>query len=231
MNPVGRLVGVLLAPVTGAVSLVRRARMFHPEGVVYRADVTPLSDEGARLAGDAMARFSGAWWRGGKEWTDVLGLALRIGPEPTQDLLFATIRSPWTTLLASLSTKQHDFLANDFYAVSPFDMEGVGRVKLRVRSPRAGRPGGKDRSDRLARAVAAGAAILTLEIRELGPGKRWRPVAQVALTGPMQVDQEALRFSPFRDGRGIRPRGFVHALRKATYAASQAVRPRHASMT
>ena len=38
----GRLVGGLLAPLTGAVSLLRQARTFHPEGLVYRLDfLTP----------------------------------------------------------------------------------------------------------------------------------------------------------------------------------------------
>ena len=103
-----------------------------------------------RLEGAALIRLSTAWWRGGKEWIDALGLAMRLGREPSveahegdQDLLFATIRRPWTTLLAPLTTEQHDFLANDYYAVSPFDVairRGCGsRPSVTARaSPRAG---------------------------------------------------------------------------------------------
>jgi hypothetical protein len=43
----------------------------------------------------------------------------------------------------------------------------------------------------------------------------------------VELDQEALRFDPFRDGRGITPVGFVHSMRKLTYLASQRARPHH----
>src|SRR5581483_3247415 len=125
--------GWLLAPLTGTLSLLRRARMFHPEGAVYRARVEtvpgPYAMLGRRLEGPALARLSTAWWRSGKEWLDALGIAIRVGRDPgaeakrgDQDLLFATIRSPWTTPFAPLTTEQHDFLANDYYGVSPFEV-------------------------------------------------------------------------------------------------------------
>ena len=43
----------------------------------------------------------------------------------------------------------------------------------------------------------------------------------------LQQSQRAdtMRFSPFRSGRGIFPRGLVQNLRRATYALSQAARP------
>ncbi|MEO8183439.1 MAG: hypothetical protein ABI895_31785 [Deltaproteobacteria bacterium] len=44
----------------------------------------------------------------------------------------------------------------------------------------------------------------------------------------LDLDQEALRFDPFRAGRGVTPVGFVHALRRATYLASQRARPARA---
>src|SRR4051812_3496321 len=111
-TPLGRVTGALLAPVTAFVSALRRARMFHPDGVVYRADVEPIptanrhgahAQVAARLAGPALIRLSSAWWKGDREWPDVLGAALRfrsrpvISPVPDpgdQDLLFATILSP-----------------------------------------------------------------------------------------------------------------------------------------
>ena len=225
--------GWLLAPLTGTLSLLRRARMFHPEGAVYRARVEavegPWSMLGRRLEGPALARLSTAWWRSGKEWLDALGIALRLGRDPgaeaqrgDQDLLFATIRSPWTTPFAPLTTEQHDFLANDYYAVSPFDVAGVGRAKLRLVSARPRRLRAQNRGARLAEAVDRGEAWLRLELQI---AKRWEPVARIVLVEPAQVDQERLRFSPFRDGKGISPRGFVHGLRRATYLLSQVARP------
>src|SRR5262245_6871606 len=130
----GRTLGLLLAP----VSLARRARMFHTEGVLYRAEAVARSPSPAaqRLEGPALLRFSGAWWRR-RQWPDVLGIAVRFcasasasagtGAEPCaetapgdQDLIFATVRRPWTAPLAPLSTRVHDYLANDYYGVSPF---------------------------------------------------------------------------------------------------------------
>ncbi|MEO5730419.1 MAG: hypothetical protein ABI134_21320, partial [Byssovorax sp.] len=59
---IGRATGVLAAPVAALSSFIRGARIFHPEGVVYRADVHADVTEGAlgeigrRLAGSALAR-------------------------------------------------------------------------------------------------------------------------------------------------------------------------------
>jgi len=231
--------GWALAVVTGAGAWLRRARFFHPEGVVYVAKVTNAGTDartravGERLAGAALVRFSSAVWRK-HEWKDVLGMAVRFRrtavpsaeAEPTdQDLLCATIRSPWTTLLAAIPTRVHDFLKNDFHGVSPFQVDGEGRVKLRFRAPEHERRPGGSRQERLDLAVKAGRAVLTLEMRPLLALGRWQPVATVALEHPVRIDQATLRFSPFRNGRGVVPRGFVHALRVATYAASQAMRP------
>lgn len=230
----GVAAGFLLAPFTGAVALVRRARTFHPEGAVRRAEVAPLPGPlgpvARRLAGPALVRLSSAWWRGGKEWLDALGCAVRFGHSPSaapqpgdQDLLFATIRSPWTTLLAPLTTEQHDFLANDYYAVSPFQVNGAGRCQLRLVCPRPRGLRGS-RGERLQKAVERGEASLQLQLRL--EGADWTPLAEIRLLEASPIDQAALRFSPFRDGRGFAPRGFVHGLRVATYALSQLARPR-----
>lgn len=235
----GEWIGAGLAPLAALGSLVRRARILHPDGVVYRAEVTEVATTdaalarlGKALAGPALVRFSSAWWKRGPELPDVLGLALRLRSDETvsaepgprdQDLLFATIRWPLTTLLAPLSTDAHSFLHDDYHGVSPFRVEGLGRVKLRLRTPHRGSDG-QSREQALASAVASGRAELTLQVRRLGLG-RYRDVAVVRLRAPVLVDQEALRFSPFRCARGVRPVGFIHALRRATYAASQLARP------
>ena len=133
---VGRVGGWALAPVTAAVAAARHSRVFHPDGVVFEVVIQPTAEDpdlwrlAKRLEGTGIARLSSALWKGDKEWIDNLGLALRFGDD--QDLLFATIRSPWTTVLAALRTKFHDFLANDFYAVSPFRVDGIGRVRWRL---------------------------------------------------------------------------------------------------
>ena len=231
--------GLLLAPLAGGAAALRRARTFHPEGALFRATVNPLVTTGptgelaARLSGDALVRLSTSMWTGGREWIDVLGCAVRFRSEHVpsvvpaagdQDLLCATIRTPLTTLLAPLRTHWHDFLRNDYYAVSPFFVEGLGRVKFRV-TTRPVRLPGRDRGERLQQAVDAGLASLRLEIRSVRGGG-WSPLCAIRLLERLELDQEALRFDPFRDGRGIRPVGFVQYLRPASYWASQRVRPR-----
>jgi hypothetical protein len=231
----GLVAGVVLAPITALVSWLRRARMFHPDGAVYRATVEvaesaprDLRMVGHRLAGQVLVRLSGAWWRAPREWPDVLGMAVRWAPPDTQDLLLATIRFPLTTPLAPLATNVRSFLWNHYHAVSPFLVAPVGRVKLRMRSPRIRNGRGVSRMAHLAREVDAGRATWTLEARRLGPPfylRRWEPVARLTLQRRVTIDEAALRFSPFITGRGLRPIGFVHGLRAATYAASQRARP------
>jgi hypothetical protein len=236
----GEAVGGLLAPLAGVASYLRHARVFHPEGAVYRVEVTPLARTApydalaARLAGPALARLSTAWWKHGREWIDILGFALRFRDQPDpspypnegdQDLLFATLRSPWTMLLAPLTTRQHDFLRNDYFALGTFEVAGVGRLAWRLVGPRA-RIAGRDRGERLEHAVATGAAAFRLEACPKTRRGRWLPVALVQLRERVVLDQEALSFSPFRTGRGIEPRGFLHALRVAPYRVSHWVRAR-----
>lgn len=235
----GTAAGWLVAPVTGMVALVRHARMFHPDGVVRRVRVVPIPESeaarrvGERLEGPAIVRFSSAWWRGDKEWIDALGCAIRFvadeefGPDPKpgdQDLLFATIRFPWTTPLAPLATNVHSFLDDNYFAVSPFDVEDAGVVKFRLATPKIA--GGRgERKTSLDEAVRSGEAVLRLDMKRPGILRGWTPVAKLVVQEELAIDQAALRFSPFRSGRGIRPRGFVHALRRGTYALSQAARP------
>jgi hypothetical protein len=109
-RPVGRATpvveataGVAAAAVMGAASAIRRKRVFHPEGVAFRATYqatgahhgAPLLDEAGTH--DAVVRLSrGAGLPG--SLPDFLGLALRIpdahGPDQHQDLLLVSSMSP-----------------------------------------------------------------------------------------------------------------------------------------
>lgn len=234
----GLWVGAGLAPLTAAISHARQARMFHPDGVVLRASTEPCAAEpelqriAEQLAGPTLARFSSALWRG-HEWPDVLGAALRFGWDGevgTQDLLLATIRFPWTMLLSPLATNYRSFLWNHYHAVSPFAVTGVGPAKLRLRSPRLGNRADSTRAEHLQNAMRAGHAVFELQLRRLDVSplrRRWEPLARVTLLAPVDVDQSALRFSPFNDAAGLHPVGFIHAIRVAAYAASQRARPAH----
>lgn len=235
----GNALGWMVAPLFALTSALRRARTFHPTGEVYAADVAPTDNAGSlgeRLRGPALVRLSGALWKREREGLDVLGLALRLrrtralsaeAEADDQDILFATIKHPWTMLFAPLTTNAHDFLANDYFGVSPFEISGVGRCYLRLRPiAHAAASHGASRSTRLRAAVARGDAALRVEVRPAREAD-WREVATITLREPAPIDQERLRFWPFRAGRGIAPRGFVHSLRRGVYTLSQRARPHH----
>jgi hypothetical protein len=237
----GRLVGAALAPAAAAASAARRARVFHPTGILCRAQVSSVSgppsctELGERLAGSALVRLSAGLHKQESVAFDVLGCAIRfhrsaqltVTPEPDdQDLLLVTSRSLWTLPLALLTTRLDDFFANDYHGMAPFDIKGFGCGHVRLRSVTRPFDGGGARRERLMRALGTG--TFSLELRRCGLAQPYRPIAQLRLLEPVDLDQEALAFSPFQNGRGIRPRGFTHALRVATYAASQSARPRRA---
>jgi hypothetical protein len=234
----GLLAGAALAPFTALGSSLRSSRLFHPRGVVLSGSARPAPatspaerEVGQRLAGPVFARFSSAWWKA-REWPDVLGCALRFSTRSElalapgagdQDLLLATIRHPLTTLLAPLSTRAGDYLRNHYFGVSPFAVAPLGRVKLRL-APERPAPAGNGRDQRLDSALARGPIALTLEARDDRLGARYRPIARIELAARVEPDPSELRFDPFANGRGLEPRGFVHGLRMASYAASRYAR-------
>lgn len=235
---VGFAVGMALAPFAAVGSLVRRARVFHPEGVVYGAEVTPDTAGGParevanRLVGPAFVRLSGALWKGQKEWPDILGVSIRlrgdatVSPEPAssdQDLLFATVRSSWLLPLSPFTTNVHSFLGNEYHALGVFETAELGRVKLRL-VPSGVPGGGRSRLESLERAAARGGAVFELQARPLLLGARYEPIARIRLVKRLTIDQEALRMSPFRAGRGIVAKGFLNAMRLLPYVASQLAR-------
>jgi hypothetical protein len=238
----GLAVGLTWAPAVAAISALRKSRMFHPRGVLATGRVFPSPYAldhvvAERIAGPALVRLSGALAKDEQQRFEVLGLGLRIGRRPIasvspsdgdQDVLFATIVSPLTMPIAALSTRSDDFLANRYWGVAPFEVEGIGRVKLRL-SPTMGasEPHAGRRREKLAHAIALGRARFSLDVRHT-LHTQWEPLAILELDALCDLDQEALRFDPFRTGRGIVPVGFVHAIRKYVYAAGQAARPAHA---
>jgi hypothetical protein len=234
--------GAALAPIVAVGSFLRRARIFHPDGVVYRAEVTPDAPDGAagevamRLAGPALVRLSSALRRrrtGRAARPDLLGMAIRfkthadtsVVPEQgDQDMLFATMRSVLMLPINLLTTHVDSFLFDDYYAIGLFDSAELGEVHFRMKTP--GIPGGDmSREQALEKAVAEGNAVFELQARAVPGGGRYEPVARIRLIERAEVDQAALRFSPFRTGRGIVPRGLVNALRVVPYPASQLARP------
>ena len=237
---IGTAIGKLLAPAIAAVSSLRKARTFHPRGLVFEGRSEPIiggafANLGADLEGRVLARFSQALWKRPSERFDVLGIALRFRAIHRafdhrallgdRDLLLATIRSPFTMPLSPFTTNAHDFQANNFFAVAPFEVHGHDRVELRlvpVEPPQTDGP----RADRLRTAVATGRCIWHLEARKTLT-REWHAIARITFDRELDLDQEALQFDAFRTGEGLEPVGLVHAIRKAVYAAGQHSRPAH----
>lgn len=233
----GWLSGWMIAPLFAVVSFARAARTFHPRGPTFHASVR--ADAAApvewhafakSLVGPALVRFSGALWKRAQRIPDVLGCAIRLrrvdtdDPEPSsgdQDLLFATIRRPWTLFFAPATTRVTDYLQNDYYGVSPFDFGTDSRMYLRL-CPQRPHDGRGKRSERLEAALEQGVWLkLECSPKPFGP---YAPLATIHLERPADIADDDLHFSPFRTGRNVRPRGFVHALRRGVYEASQRAR-------
>ena len=209
----GRAAGWAIgAPFLAAMTAMRRSRPLHPTGELYEAtcsstvpsdDLRPLADA---LHGPALVRLSHALWKRPRPHVpDVLGCAVRFGRE--QDLLFATIKRPWTTPFAPFTTDVDAYLENVYFGVSPFEVKGIdGRLYLRLRPF-------KDE--------ALGGFVVEASRR---PRTAYREVARVTLDRIEEGGGARMHFDPFRTGRGIEPHGFVHALRHGAYAASRTIR-------
>jgi hypothetical protein len=191
-----------------------------------------------RLAGHALVRLSTATWRGGREWPDILGASVRFRRDAhlteeaspgDQDVLFATSRHVWTLAPAVLTTRVHDWLENDYYGLAPFSVRGLGLAKLRLTSVRGGPRRHGSRVQRLKDAMREGGAVLTFEVHPLEHAlpRTWTPLADIFLREEVTLDPERLRFSPFREGLGIIPRGFLNAMRRPIYQQSQEGRAVH----
>jgi hypothetical protein len=243
----GYVMGFAMGGVTALVSFLRQAPTFHPEGMVFQAKIIPtpsldsppsshLRKLSKILQGDALVRLSNSIWKNQKEWIDVLGCSIRMTHKPAdspvpsdgdQDLIFATMRFPFTIPFAPFSTNQHDFLGNYYYAVSPFQIPGPALVKFRLRplaSHQEQKPG--NRKAILFEALNSDQLNFSIDVLEMkNRSEGWKSVAELKLLQQVEMDQYKLHFFPFRTGRGIRPRGFVHYLRIGAYRLSQSARP------
>jgi hypothetical protein len=111
--------------------------------------------------------------------------------------------------------------------VSSFDarLPGNAHLYFRIHPENVTHDRAGSRYERLMRATNRHDAVLELQASRGAYGP-WFPLLTVVLQRPAVIDGEALRFRPFRDGRGLTPRGFVHSLRVGVYALSQRARPR-----
>ncbi|WP_143195542.1 hypothetical protein [Archangium sp. Cb G35] len=231
---------LLLSWVFFLLSFLRRARFFHPTGVVYSAMAYPAPglasvmgvEVAERLSGCALVRFSGGLFKqhGREVKTDSLGLGLRFHGQPGpcttnapggQDLFLVSFHSFGAIAQDIKATNRDDYLANTYWAITPYEVKGLGRVSLRIIASGAGARG-LSRDERLEDAVRSGAATLRLEMAPWGTDD-YQPLTEVRLDSQVELEDE-LRLTPHAAGRGLRPIGFLQGLRVFPYAASHLAR-------
>ncbi|HYO53180.1 hypothetical protein [Archangium sp.] len=231
---------LLLSWVFFILSFLRRARFFHPSGVVYSGRAVPASglesvaeaQVAALLSGATLVRFSGGLFKskGKGARMDSLGLGLRFHCQPgpcspesrgCQDLFLVSFRSFGVMARDIKASNPCDYLANTYWAITPYEVKGLGRVSLRITPFGAGGPA-EARDERLEDAVREGVARLQLEMAPLGTDE-YRPLAEIHIEERVELE-DALHLTPRASGSGLRPVGFLQGLRVAPYAASHLAR-------
>jgi hypothetical protein len=224
VGPAGPLVGTLF----GALTRARGARVFHPQGSGYHAEVfitpdrrstgAPFLDEPGSFR--AVVRFS----RGAgipDPLPDVLGLAIKVidahGPGRDQDLLLVTSASP--PIGRHLLLPATGFLGRQFSSVLPYL---VGR-RVRLFGAAPGTSPMHDGGTALAEIhVAASSGQLRFNLTMAGEVGGWREIGELVVGSPLGDEEaEALRFNPWHTGPGIVPLGIFQTLRAAAYRGSQ----------
>ncbi len=229
IGPAGPVAGALF----GALTKARGARVFHPDGSGYRAEVSitpagrptgaPFLDRQGLF--EAAVRFS----RGAgtpDPVPDVLGLAIKVfdahGPGRDQDfLLVSSVALPGARHLLVPAT---GFLGRPFSSVLPYL---VGRrIRLFGAAPISGpwHDGGTALAEVHA---AARSGELRFELRMAGELGAWHPIGELRVGDALDdAEADALRFNPWHTGRGITPLGILQALRRSAYLGSQRRRQR-----
>jgi hypothetical protein len=238
-NPLFRVADAVTATAMRTGSTLRSARIFHPQGVAYRAtvDIRPGSAgsshdgtrTGVRLLDEpgsygGLVRFS----RGGslpEPLPDVLGIAVRIedahGPGQDQDILLgSSFEAP---LARQLLLPAVAFRGATLSSVLPYRLGELGTVLLGARLRTAEGRALAQLPD-LEQAIDAG--DLRLDLRYASRWGAWHSFADVRIGERLPAEEsDELTFNVDENtGGGLAPQGWWQALRRHAYAASQAAR-------
>jgi len=241
---VGLWVGSLIAPIFAFGSLLRQARIFHPQGINFRADVRSV--EGADIdprftelvqgltKGDALVRFSTGMWSVEKIMLpDVLGMSIRFRAdrddnfkpeEGAQDLLLVTSESLLQLPVAALATNQYNFAGNAYHGMAPFQVAKQDDMILRVVPATQIDVTGTDRYQNIRQAVEEDDVVFRLETASQSQPMKWLPLVEIRLMSEVSLDDTKLEFFPFRTGQNIIPQGFIQYMRPVPYLLSQYAR-------
>lgn len=204
-------------------SRVRRARVFHPRGVVVTATWEPPADgvlpASPLTAGAANALIRISHAVGLPSGTpDIIGLAIRVcdvyGPGRHQDLLLASSGDGRVT--RHLLRPAAQVTGTTYSTLLPYEVRGVGRHPLVARTVADAPP--TSYAEVVANPTARMPAVtVTVD------GPEAPPLATVTPTGGVDDPAwaESLRFDPWQTGTELWPVGRLNRLRRPTYPASQ----------
>lgn len=204
------------------------------------------------LAGSVLMRIGmGLMKKGSPRWLadripDAPSIAVRIASSPDEitldgpsaeclDLLCTSGGDRLWKLILNLSTggfmfglHKFDYFKNLYHTSVPYRIDD-GKRDLWIRLvPDMETPGlpkdGPARENGLTTAVAR-QAVLRLEVQPIGDSRQpFVPIAEIRFEEEIEIDQEALHFSPFT-ARGFEPHGLLTEVRKSVYPASAGDRP------
>lgn len=240
----GLWVGSLIAPIFAFGSLLRQARIFHPQAINFRADVRAIEGEEVDqrftelvtelTKGDALVRLSTGMWSVERTMLpDVLGMSIRFradrdnnyNPEEgSQDLLLVTSENLMKLPVAALSTNQYNFAGNAYHGMAPFEVAEQQDMILRVVPTTQIDVAGTDRYQNIRTSVDEEDVVFRLETASRFQPMKWIPLVEIRLMAEVSVDDSKLEFYPFRTGQNIIPQGFIQYMRSVPYLLSQYAR-------
>jgi hypothetical protein len=112
-----------------------------------------------------------------------------------------------------------DVQQRPYSSALPYTADGERYFVGVVPDPASPRPGGDDELDRLERAAATGRLVFGLAIARAG-GRFFR-IGSLHVEERLPPGLDALRFTPFNCGGGLRPAGVLNRLRAYAYPMSQ----------
>ena len=211
-----------------ALSAIRGARIFHPNGVAYRGTFevpehggssgVPLFDQPGRH--EATIRFS----RGAglpQPLPDLLGLALRIedahGRARPQDFLLITSRDAPIVHHALLPARS--FFGGSYSSILAYRIGSAVRLVGAIPTIAPDGAGRHDMEELVERADAGEVSFHLALAPLLG---RWRRIGELRVEERLSdTVAEELRYNPWNAGGGIVPVGPFQGLRRPAYAGSQ----------
>jgi hypothetical protein len=217
----GSAVGSTVGSVFESLSSLRRARTFHPRGVVIETDAIVPVDAGPPGFPDGEQRVLVRLSRGiglPGSIPDIPGVAVRFidagGPGVHQDLLLATtFDNPAGRLVLRPTTS---FTSGRFTSLLPYDASGTRAVfgaHLHLDGP------ARDLDD-LADALRA--RPIELVLYWATPTSPWRNITTIVLGPTTEVaDLPSLAFDVTNCVPGIRPAGVLNRIRPSAYLGSR----------